>query len=253
MMQQYRRLKAQVPHGALMLFRLGDFYEMFFEDAKTGARVLGLTLTQRNGIPMCGLPFHAATPYISRLINAGYRVALCDQMETPKPGQMVRREITQIISPGSVVEIESLDSRRANYLAALCPADGRYGFAFLDTSTGDFRLTELPDGRHLADELAKIAPAELVIPDGWEPDPSVATTRAPGACAAACSARALSGSLTATTRAPPQAASVATWAVPITPAPMTPMPIMRASRSSACGWCPARPRRSGSRRRRSAG
>ena len=73
--------------------------------------LLGLTLTQRNGIPMCGLPFHAATPYISRLINAGYRVALCDQMETPKPGQMVRREITQIISPGSVVEIESLDSR----------------------------------------------------------------------------------------------------------------------------------------------
>ncbi len=178
MMQQYRRLKAQVPHGALMLFRLGDFYEMFFEDAKTGARALGLTLTQRNGVPMCGLPFHAATPYISRLINAGHRVAICDQMETPKPGQMVRREITQIISPGSVVELESLDSRRANYLAAVCPADGRFGFAFVDTSTGDFRLTELPDERHLADELAKIAPAEIVIPDGWDPAAALAGGRA---------------------------------------------------------------------------
>ncbi len=179
MMQQYQRLKAQVPHGALMLFRLGDFYEMFFDDAKTGARVLGLTLTQRNGVPMCGLPYHAATPYISRLINAGHRVAVCDQMETPRPGQMVRREITQIISPGSVVELESLDSRRANYLASVCPADGRFGFAFLDTSTGDFRLTELPDARHLADELAKIAPAEIVIPDGWDPDAALANGRAP--------------------------------------------------------------------------
>lgn len=179
MMQQYRRLKAQVPHGALMLFRLGDFYEMFFDDAKIASRALGLTLTQRNGVPMCGIPYHAAPPYISRLINAGHRVAICDQMDTPRPGQMVRREVTQIISPGSIVELESLDSRRANYLASVCPSDGHFGFAFIDTSTGDFRLTELSGDRQLADEIAKIGPAEIVIPDGWDPTHGLAQSPAP--------------------------------------------------------------------------
>ena len=97
MMQQYHRLKREIPSDALLLFRLGDFYEMFFSDAEEGSRLLDLTLTQRQGTPMCGMPYHAAEGYIAQLLKAGRRVAICDQMEAPRPGQVVRREITQIL------------------------------------------------------------------------------------------------------------------------------------------------------------
>ena len=104
MMQQYHRLKREIPPDAVLLFRLGDFYEMFFGDAEEGSRLLDLTLTQRQGTPMCGMPYHAAEGYIAQLLKAGRRVAICDQMEAAKPGQMVRREITQILTPGSILD-----------------------------------------------------------------------------------------------------------------------------------------------------
>ncbi len=165
MMQQYRQMKAEVPSDALLLFRLGDFYEMFFDDAKAGAQILNVALTQRNGVPMCGVPYHAATGYIARLIAAGRRVAVCDQMEAARPGQVVRREITQVLSPGSVVESDLLDGARPNFLAAVVQGHHGWGFAFLDTTTGDFRATELRTSEALEDELGRVRPAEIVLPD----------------------------------------------------------------------------------------
>src|SRR4030095_13167095 len=101
MMAQYRRIKSELPKDALLLFRLGDFYEMFFEDAQAGAQLLNVALTKRGLVPMCGIPFHAAQGYIARLLKAGRKVAICDQMEDAKPGQLVKREVTQILSPGT--------------------------------------------------------------------------------------------------------------------------------------------------------
>ena len=167
MMRQYREMKSQAPRDAVLLFHLGDFYEMFFDDAKIGSRVLGLTLTQRNGMPMCGMPFHAAGSHIPKLIAAGYRVALCDQMEAPRPGQVVRRQITRILSPGSVIDSEMLPAARPHFLAAVCgDAHGiKFGLAFLDSSTGDFRVTELEGEGALRAELIRLGPAECLCPD----------------------------------------------------------------------------------------
>jgi DNA mismatch repair protein MutS len=165
MMLQYRQLRAQVPPDALLLFRLGDFYELFFDDAKSAAGLLNLTLTQRNGIPMCGIPYHAAPGYLRRLIAAGRRVAICDQMEAPRPGQVVRREITQILSPGSVLDDASLDARAPNFLASILPRGGVFGLALFDASTGDLRATECATPQALGEELARLRPAEIVVPD----------------------------------------------------------------------------------------
>src|SRR4249919_3534293 len=101
MMAQYRRIKAGLPKDALLLFRLGDFYEMFFEDAQVGAQLLNVALTKRGVVPMCGIPFHAANGYIAKILKAGRKVAICDQVEDAKPGQLVKREVTQILSPGT--------------------------------------------------------------------------------------------------------------------------------------------------------
>jgi len=122
MMQQYQRLRKSIPPDTLLLFRLGDFYEMFFDDAKEASALLNVALTKRNGVPMCGVPYHAAQGYIRRLINAGRRVAVCDQMSEPQPGRkIVDREVTQIISAGTVSELSWLDAKRANYLARSMP------------------------------------------------------------------------------------------------------------------------------------
>jgi DNA mismatch repair protein MutS len=119
MMQQYQRLRGSVPADVLLLFRLGDFYELFFEDAKEAAGLLNVALTKRNGVPMCGVPYHAAQNYIAKLIKAGRRVAICDQTSEPQPGRIVTRDITQIISAGTVSELGLLEAKRANYLAAI--------------------------------------------------------------------------------------------------------------------------------------
>ena len=168
MMQQYQRLRASVPADTLLLFRLGDFYELFFEDAKAASGLLNLALTKRNEVPMCGMPYHAAQGYIAKLITAGRRVAICDQTSEPQQGKIVTRDITQIISAGTVSDLDLLESKRANYLAAIFVDDGVFGFAYADLSTGEFRLMELADRRALLDSLARVAPSELLISDRQE-------------------------------------------------------------------------------------
>jgi len=164
MMQQYQGIRRTLPPDTLLLFRLGDFYEMFFEDAKEASAILNVALTKRNGTPMCGIPHHACDGYMRRLIKAGKRVAICDQVSEPKPGQIVQREITHIVSPGTVADLQMLDAKRNNFLAAIHPGEkGAHGFAFVDLTTGDFRLTELTDDSALADEIARVQPAEVIV------------------------------------------------------------------------------------------
>src|SRR3954467_7698773 len=132
MMAQYRRIKGELPKDALLLFRLGDFYEMFFEDAQTGAQLLNVALTKRGIVPMCGIPFHAAPGYISRLLKAGKKVAICDQMEEARPGQLVKRGVTQILSPGTHFDERMLAAERNNYLAAVYASAPMFGLAYVD-------------------------------------------------------------------------------------------------------------------------
>jgi len=163
MMQQYRRLRGSIPADTLLLFRLGDFYELFFEDAKEASVLLNVALTKRNGVPMCGMPYHAAQTYIAKLIKAGRRVAICDQTSEPQPGKIVSRDITQIISAGTVSDFDLLEAKRANYLGAIYADGGIFGFAYADLTTGEFRLTELQDRQSLLDELARVSPSELLV------------------------------------------------------------------------------------------
>ncbi|HEY2615626.1 MAG TPA: DNA mismatch repair protein MutS [Chthoniobacterales bacterium] len=163
MMQQYQRLRASVPADTLLLFRLGDFYELFFEDAREASGLLNLALTHRNSVPMCGMPYHAAQNYIAKLIQAGRRVAICDQTSEPQPGKIVTREITQIITAGTVSEMDLLKANRPNYLGAIYFQDGLFGFAYAELSTGEFRITQTTDISALLDDLARISPAELLV------------------------------------------------------------------------------------------
>jgi len=151
------------------MFRLGDFYELFFEDAVTAAKELEITLTARNkekgaAIPMCGVPFHSAEGYIARLIGKGYRVAICDQMEEAGPGKkLVRREVTRIVTPGTATDAHLLRSHENNYLAAVVRAGARSGVAYVDISTGEFRATEVDDPQSLLENLGArevLMPAE---------------------------------------------------------------------------------------------
>ncbi|MEZ6113117.1 MAG: DNA mismatch repair protein MutS, partial [Pirellulaceae bacterium] len=176
MMQQYEDAKA-VCGDALLLFRMGDFYELFHEDAKTAARVLGLTLTSRdkgeNPIPMAGFPHHQLDSYLAKLISAGHRAAVCEQMEDPKKAKgLVKREVTRLVSPGTVTDDALLDPREPNYLAAVVLAEVKrpkpnepavqVGLAWADLSTGRFQAAVF-DPRQLADQLARIAPSELLV------------------------------------------------------------------------------------------
>src|SRR5713101_7493484 len=163
MMQQYQRLRKSIPADTLLLFRLGDFYELFFEDAKEASALLNVALTKRNEVPMCGVPHDAAQGYIAKLIKAGRRVAICDQTSEPQPGKIVSRDITQIISAGTVSELDLLESKRANYLGAVCIDNNVFGFAYADLTTGEFRLTQVEDRQSLLDELARVSPSELLI------------------------------------------------------------------------------------------
>src|SRR6266699_7277540 len=164
MMAQYRRIKGELPKDALLLFRLGDFYEMFFEDAQTGAQLLNVALTKRGMTPMCGIPFHAANAYIGRLLRAGRKVAICDQMEEARPGQLVKREVTQILSPGTHFDERMLSAERNNFLAAICAIGKIFGLAFVDLTTGDFKTCELENQAALLTELERLRPAEIIYP-----------------------------------------------------------------------------------------
>ena len=164
MMAQYRRIKGELPKDALLLFRLGDFYEMFFEDAQTGAQVLNLSLTARNGVPMCGLPHHAANGYIARILKSGRKVAICDQTEEARPGKLVNREVTQILSPGTHFDERMLVAERNNFLASVYPSGKIFGLALVDLTTGDFLTTELENESALLAELERLRPAEIIFP-----------------------------------------------------------------------------------------
>ena len=171
MMQQYLQMKSE-NKDCLLFFRLGDFYEMFFDDAKTASRELELTLTGRDcGLeeraPMCGVPHHAVDNYVEKLISKGYKVAICEQMEDPALAKgLVKRGITRIITPGTVIESNMLDERANNFLLSICFASDKAGLAFADVSTGEFFVHEVKNPTDtLADELARIAPMELIVND----------------------------------------------------------------------------------------
>ena len=178
-MRQYFDAKRQY-RDAIVFFRMGDFYEMFYEDALTAARALELTLTSRSkdstggAIPMCGVPYHAADGYIARLVRKGFRVAVCEQMEDPKKAKgLVRREVVRVVSPGTLTDASYLDAREPAFLMGIAPAAGGpgYGVALLDVSTGEFTTAEYggPDCRQaLADELAVLRPREIVVPSGFD-------------------------------------------------------------------------------------
>jgi DNA mismatch repair protein MutS len=171
MMQQYLALKARVP-DSLLLFRLGDFYELFLEDAELAAPLLDLVLTTRDRdlpdpVPMCGIPAHAAEGYVRRLLAAGHRVAIADQVEDPRQAKgLVRREIVEVVSPGLVANPERLEGAGANYLAAVWVEGQRHGLAYLDVSTGEFAYTEVDDASALASELDRVSPREVLVPEG---------------------------------------------------------------------------------------
>ena len=164
MMAQYRRIKGELPRDALLLFRLGDFYEMFFEDAQTGAQILNVALTKRGVIPMCGIPFHAAQSYIGKLLRAGRKVAICEQLEEARPGHLVKREVTQILSPGTHFDERILAAERNNFLAAVYSLNRRFGLAVADLTTGRFQTTEVESEAALLTELERLRPTEIVYP-----------------------------------------------------------------------------------------
>src|SRR5437899_2853730 len=169
LMRQYAAIKREHPQ-ALLFFRLGDFYELFFEDAVVAARELEITLTSRNkekgiAVPMCGVPYHSAENYIAKLIRKGFKVAVCDQMEDARLAKkLVRREVTRIVTPGTAAD-STLEAEQNNFLAAVCVAQDAAGFAALDLSTGEFRATEFqgPDAHsRLEEELQQLRPRELL-------------------------------------------------------------------------------------------
>ncbi|MBP1608724.1 MAG: mismatch repair protein MutS [Acidobacteria bacterium] len=174
MMKQYHEVKRRFP-GKLVFFRLGDFYEMFYEDALVASRELEITLTSRNKdkngapIPMCGVPYHSVDGYIARLLKKGFKIAICEQVEDPKTAKkLVHREVTRVLTPGTVVEEMLLDPKDHNYLGSLIVTDSGIGLAFLDLSTADFLATQFLDGdmwEKAVDELTRFSPKELVLPD----------------------------------------------------------------------------------------
>ena len=165
MLKQYTSIRKSLPDDALLFFRLGDFYELFMEDAKEAAGLLGVALTKRNGMSMCGVPHHAAESYIGKLVKAGKRVAIAEQVGEVKPGKIVKREVTQIISAGTVNDLNLLDQKRNNFLAGIYFNNRRFGLAALDLTTGHFRIAEFTVIEELEDELSRLSPSELIYSD----------------------------------------------------------------------------------------
>ena len=168
MLRQFMGIKDAFP-DAILFFRMGDFYEMFFEDAKVAAKILGITLTSRgsfNGkkVPMCGIPHHAYQSYIGKLVDSGWKVAVCEQVEDPKTAKgIVKREVVRVVTPGSLVDEKEFDQKANLFMAAVWGENGVYGLAHADLSTGEFRLTEINSFENLIEELGRIDPAELLL------------------------------------------------------------------------------------------
>lgn len=167
MMKQYLAARRELPPRTILLFRLGDFYEMFGEDAKEASAILNVALTKRGEMPMCGVPSHSARGYIEKLVKSGWRVALCDQVGEVQAGKLVRRELTQVLSAGTLDDF-GLDDRKPNYLAAICQRKDGIGLAYCELSTGEFRVAELPDLASVLNELARVSPAETIAPSHQE-------------------------------------------------------------------------------------
>ena len=167
MMRQYRAAKADIPEDAILLFRLGDFYEMFFEDAVRASAIMELTLTKRQGYPMCGFPYHALDAQLPRLLNAGVKVAIAEQLEDPKLAKgIVKRAITRIITPGTVIDSSMLNPSVSNFLTALNLGKNNYALSSLDISTGEFKVAEFADKRAVESEISRLAARECLVPGG---------------------------------------------------------------------------------------
>jgi DNA mismatch repair protein MutS len=173
MLQQYLSIKEQY-RDAILFYRMGDFYEMFFEDAQVASRVLEITLTSRNKndavpVPMCGVPYRAAQSYIARLIDNGFKVAICDQMEDPAAAKgLVKREVVRVVTAGMIIENELLEAKSNNYLLAVTLIKGKAGLACLDISTGTFRVAESNAAAKIVDEVQRIAPREVLLPQALQ-------------------------------------------------------------------------------------
>src|SRR3990172_860607 len=176
-MQQYMEIK-QGCKDAILFFRMGDFYEMFFEDAKLASKILNITLTTRdrnkeNAVPMCVVPYHAAAGYIARLVKEGHKVAVCEQVEdlgtdlksVPMAKGIVKREITKVITPGVALEEELLDAKSNNFIAGVTLNGNIGGLSYMDVTTGELRVTEFSGKNELVEEIKRIGPKELVIPE----------------------------------------------------------------------------------------
>ncbi|MGH7884886.1 MAG: DNA mismatch repair protein MutS, partial [Thermodesulfobacteriota bacterium] len=168
MMHQYHKIKNDYP-DAILLFRLGDFYEMFFEDAKIASKILGITLTSRNKsknnpVPLCGVPFHSAEPYISKLLESGNKVAICEQIEDPKLAEgIVKRKVVKVLTPGVILDSENLNSKINNYLASIYSNKSSFGLSYCDISTGEFKTTTFDYFPNLISELSHLEPKEILI------------------------------------------------------------------------------------------
>ena len=178
MIRQYLSIKEAYP-DAVLFYRMGDFYEMFFEDAKVASKILDITLTSRNKnddapVPMCGVPFRAAKGYIARLIEKGLKVAVCDQLENPGTAKgLVKRDVVRVITPGMIIEDEFLDRKSHNYILSIFFNDAVFGISYLDISTGTFRLAESTEAIKIIEEIRRISPNEILAPKAFENDPEL--------------------------------------------------------------------------------
>jgi len=175
LMKQYKDIKSE-HQDSILFFRLGDFYEVFYEDAVKTSKELGITLTSRNrekdeDVPMAGVPYHSVNSYIAKLISKGYKVAICDQVEDPKLAKgIVKREVTKIITPGTIIDVDSLDSKSNNYLLSIRVDEDKIGIAYIDITTGEFKVTEIeesPECIRLFNELNKIEPKEILVTNSF--------------------------------------------------------------------------------------
>jgi len=176
MIKQYLSIKDEYP-DAILFYRMGDFYEMFFEDAEVASRILEITLTSRNKnekspVPMCGVPHRAVQGYIARLIDHGFKVAICDQIEDPSMAKgLVKRDVVRVITPGMIVDDEFLDEGSHNFVLALSHHEDLIGLSYLDISTGSFRLAESENLSSVVDEILRVAPSEVLLPESAKNDP----------------------------------------------------------------------------------
>ena len=175
MLKQYLSIKEEYP-DTILFYRMGDFYEMFFEDAQVASRVLEITLTSRNKkdespVPMCGVPHRAVSGYIARMIDHGYKVAVCDQIEDPSTAKgLVKRDVVRVITPGMILDEAFLDKRSNNFVLAVARHGERFGLSYLDISTGTFRLAESSDLAAIIDEALRISPREVLMPESAKTD-----------------------------------------------------------------------------------